>query len=201
MKQNQLHHFLAEQLRAAVPFSEEEIIAISALATKKTLAKGEKLLQKGEHCDSTSLVCSGIIRQFYLKKDGKEFTSKFYFKNDWIGNIGCAKANNPPIYTLEAVQRSEVLIFKIEDLDKLLDKSHRFERYARLMIQRMYCDLLIDKANRILLSPEEQYLYLLQEQPEMFTFLSLKQIAQYMNIEPGSLSRIRKRIASTNTMH
>jgi hypothetical protein len=44
-------------------------------------------------------------------------------------------------------------------------------------------------------TPEEKYLLLMKEQPQLFQRIPLHCIASYFRIEPESLSRLRKRLA------
>ena len=44
------------------------------------------------------------------------------------------------------------------------------------------------------MSPQDRYLNLLENNPQIFQRVPLKYIASYLNIEPQSLSRLRKRL-------
>ncbi|MEL6850143.1 MAG: Crp/Fnr family transcriptional regulator, partial [Bacteroidota bacterium] len=44
-------------------------------------------------------------------------------------------------------------------------------------------------------SPEQRYLKLLEEQPELLSRVPQYHLASYLGIKPESLSRIRKRIS------
>jgi DNA-binding MarR family transcriptional regulator len=46
-------------------------------------------------------------------------------------------------------------------------------------------------------SPEERYLALLKNRPDLIQRVPQHQIASYLGIKPESLSRIRKRISSS----
>jgi hypothetical protein len=47
----------------------------------------------------------------------------------------------------------------------------------------------------LLLSPEERYLHLVRQRPELVHRVPLKLLASFIGITPGSLSRIRARLA------
>jgi Mn-dependent DtxR family transcriptional regulator len=48
----------------------------------------------------------------------------------------------------------------------------------------------------MLLSARERYLKLIRQHPEIFEKIPLGYIAEYLNMRPQSLSRIRKRIST-----
>jgi hypothetical protein len=49
----------------------------------------------------------------------------------------------------------------------------------------------------VLLSPEERYMQLLKDKPDIFNRVHNKYLATLLGITPVSLSRIRKRITKT----
>lgn len=194
MKEIQVFHYLSEHLKQVLPFTEVETAAISRKMSRKVYSKGERFITEGEINTSSGFICNGLMRLFYIKED-KEFTVKFFYKNSWIGNLQSIHHGEPSQYYLEAVVKTEMLVFESSAMNQLFNEVPRFERYIRLMIDSAFRQLIREKADRILLSPEEQYLQLLDTHAALIEVVPLKQIASFLNIEPGSLSRIRKRIA------
>lgn len=194
MKEIQVFHYLSEHLKQVLPFTEAETTAISRKMSRKVYGKGERFITEGEINTSSGFICNGLMRLFYIKED-KEFTVKFFYKNSWIGNLQSIHHGEPSQYYLEAVVKTEMLVFESSAMSQLFNEVPRFERYIRLMIDSAFRQLIREKADRILLSPEEQYLQLLETHAALIEIVPLKQIASFLNIEPGSLSRIRNRIA------
>lgn len=196
MKEIQVFHYLSEHLKQVLPFTEAETTAISRKMSRKVYSKGERFITEGEINTSSGFICNGLMRLFYIKED-KEFTVKFFYKNSWIGNLQSIHHGEPSQYYLEAVIKTEMLVFESSAMNQLFNEVPRFERYIRLMIDSAFRQLIREKADRILLSPEEQYLQLLETHAALIEIVPLKQIASFLNIEPGSLSRIRNRIAKS----
>ncbi|MBL7703968.1 MAG: Crp/Fnr family transcriptional regulator [Taibaiella sp.] len=197
MKEIQVFHYLSEHLKQVLPFTEAETTAISRKMFRKVYSKGERFITEGEINTSSGFICNGLMRLFYIKEE-KEFTVKFFYKNSWIGNLQSIHHGEPSQYYLEAVIKTEMLVFDSSAMNQLFNEVPRFERYIRLMIDSAFRQLIREKADRILLSPEEQYLQLLDRHAALIEVVPLKQIASFLNIEPGSLSRIRNRIAKSN---
>lgn len=193
MKEIQVFHYLSEHLKQVLPFTEAEISAISGKMSRRVYTKGERFITKGEINTRSGFICNGLMRLFYIK-DNKEFTVKYFYRNSWVGNLQSIHHGEPSQYYLETVLKTEMLEFESIAMSQLFNEIRRFERYIRLMIETAFIQIIREKADRILLSAEEQYLHLIDVHPELIGAVPLKQIASYLNIEPGSLSRIRKRI-------
>lgn len=52
--------------------------------------------------------------------------------------------------------------------------------------------------NWVSCTPEERYLLMIKERPQLIQRVPLYQIASYLGIKPESLSRIRKRLADNS---
>lgn len=196
MKEIQVFHYLSEHLKQVLPFTEAEISAISGKMSRKVYTKGERFITKGEINTRSGFICSGLMRLFYIK-DNKEFTVKYFHRNSWVGNLQSIHHGEPSQYYLDTVLKTEILVFESIAMSQLFNEVRRFERYIRLMMETAFIQIIREKADRILLSAEEQYLQLIDTHPELIEAVPLKQIASYLNIEPGSLSRIRKRITKS----
>lgn len=193
MKEIQVFHCLSEHLKQVLPFTEAHMTTISGKMSRKLYTKGERFINEGEINTRAGFICNGLMRLFYVKDD-KEFTVKYFHKDSWIGNLHSIHRGEASRYYIEAILKTEVFLFENADMNQLFDEVHLFERYIRLMLESAFIQVIQEKADRILLSAEEQYLQLIDTHPELIGAVPLKQIASYLNIEPGSLSRIRRRI-------
>jgi CRP/FNR family transcriptional regulator, anaerobic regulatory protein len=69
-----------------------------------------------------------------------------------------------------------------------------FDRVGRVMAENAFRS--ISQLNKMLTNeePEERYLNLLKQRPELVEKIPQNYIASYLGLQPPSLSRIRKRI-------
>jgi hypothetical protein len=82
-------------------------------------------------------------------------------------------------------------------MQALYQHSQRFEKFGRLIAERLFIDAAKSKRNLMIQSAEERYLELLSNQPHIFERLPQHLIASYLGIQPQSLSRIRAKIFNT----
>lgn len=177
-----------------LPFPESDVQLFMEAATLGEFNKGEILLKQGKISPYINFVNNGILRLYYIK-NGREYTTKYFFKGSWAGDLQSSTATYPSLYNVEAVCNSQLIVIHKDKLEQLYKKHPIFERYGRLIAESMLSEIIMDKATRIIHTPEELYQQLIDSHREILDHVPLKQIANYLNIEPSSLSRIRRRLS------
>ena len=96
---------------------------------------------------------------------------------------------------LEAMEPTQLLVISFRDLERLYEEQPKWERVGRLMAESKIIE--IKKKNLSLLndSPEQRYVRLLKERPEVIHRVPQHLIASYLAIEPETLSPIRKKLS------
>ena len=87
-----------------------------------------------------------------------------------------------------------MFIIDYRDLEALYDKSTKFERVGRMILEYYIAFLQQRITSYLLDTPEERYRTLVNETPDLLNRVPLQYIASYIGVTPVSLSRIRKRI-------
>jgi CRP/FNR family transcriptional regulator, anaerobic regulatory protein len=151
------------------------------------------LLQEGKICDRVSFINTGCMRLFYIV-EGVENTIQFFFGDSWFTDYASFLTGKSSIENMQALEQSEVVQFKKENLYKLFDKFPIIDRVGRVMAENAFISL--SRLNQMLTNeePEQRYLNLLKQRPELVKQIPQHYIASYLGIKPESLSRIRKRI-------
>ncbi len=101
----------------------------------------------------------------------------------------------PCDYQTQALTDASILYINIDDLLSLYKTSHKWERFGRLMAEEAF-NLTIERMESFVFkTPEERYLDLIKNHPDIFNNIPLYHISSYLGIQGPSLSRIRKRIS------
>ncbi len=175
---------------ALSPDDEEAFIKI--LEVKK-YTKKEFILAEGQVCDKIFFINSGCARDFF-NIDGAEKTVQFFFGDSWFTDYGSFLTEQPAFENLQALEPCEVVHFKKSDLYNLYSTHPVFERVGRVMAENAFMNLMNLTTMRTNLEPEERYLNLIKQRPEVVERIPQHYIASYLGLQPQSLSRIRKRI-------
>jgi CRP/FNR family transcriptional regulator, anaerobic regulatory protein len=155
--------------------------------------RGRNLLQEGQICNKITFINSGCIRCFY-NVDGVENTIQFFFNDSWYTDYASFLTGNPTMENMQALENSEVVQIKKNDLYKLYETMPIFERVGRIFAENAF--LSVSQLNQMKTNeePEIRYLNLLKTRPELAQQIPQHYIASYLGIKPETLSRIRKRI-------
>jgi len=103
-------------------------------------------------------------------------------------------SGKPATAHIQMLEDSEVLVISKESFQKSEQEIPKLKQWYALKMLRSASASMNRIAEMKTLTAEERYLRLLEKQPHIFQRIPLQYIASYLNIEPQSLSRLRKRL-------
>ncbi|RAJ22654.1 Crp/Fnr family transcriptional regulator [Pedobacter cryoconitis] len=186
-----LHHLILENITRHISLDQEEINSFVCHLKQKKVTKKEVILKGGQACKYINFVHSGILRAYYLDKEGKQSTIMFALTDWWITDMFCFINNQPAMLTIEAVEESIIFQLSKDDLDSLYIKIPKFERFFRIIFQNAYIREQLRTIQNLSLTAEERYNIFLNKYPQVAKQVTQKQIASYLGITPEFLSTIR----------
>lgn len=158
-----------------------------------TIKKDEIPIHMGQKVDSFYFVLFGLVRGYYINERGNEVTKCFVHENGFFGSEcfrkkGCSSFFVDCLEDCKCIKIPYVLVRNITALDPDMER----------FVQELYFEevgKLEDRSRELLLlSAEERYLFFCREYPGLQKRVPLKYIASYIGIQPGSMSRIRKKL-------
>ncbi len=192
-----MHNELINRIADIFPMTEQEVELFSERISTKTFFKGEYLVREGDKLDKTFFIIEGCIREFIIQ-DGVEKSISFYTENQMISPAGEEDTSNQSTYFFESIEDSLIGIAQHRSDDEEFIKNHpRFEGLCRILTERALKQTKESLERFIKSNPLERYNIILQTRPDLIQRVSQKDLASYLGITPESLSRIRKRLAST----
>lgn len=175
-----------------VPFSPDELNDIRSHFEKEYVQKNQLLLQEGQVCNKLYFVEQGIGRSYYLKKEGKEVTQWFFGDGNFMSSVDSFFRESPSFYYVEILEDSILHSISKVEMDLLLAKYHKMEKFIRLLSIEMFAKI-IHKLNAVQFqTAKERYDYMLSEFPDISHRVPLGYIASYLGMTQETLSRIRK---------
>lgn len=188
-------------LKQITGFSDSELEIVLKYFGTKNLKKKTNLLQAGKIAIEVYFIVSGCIRLF-CKKDGEELSTYFFTEQMFAGAYDSFISRKPSRHSIETLEDCQVLTLSHKALEELYNVFPKMNEFVRKSIEERFVILHDLFTDYILNSPEERYLNLLKERPELLNRISQHQIASFLGITPVSLSRIRKRVAKkSNEIH
>ena len=174
-------------------FSDNEIqIALSRFEEKK-LKKKTTLLSAGQISQELYFIINGCMRLFY-EKDGNDISAYFFTENMFAGAYDSFTSQQKSRHSIETIEDCHVLSINYKNLQQLYKDVPKMNEVARKILEERFFDLHKLYTSFILDSPEERYLNLIKERPELLQRIPQHQIASFLGVTPVSLSRIRNRV-------
>ena len=187
---------IKSSISSIVSLTDEELSVFSNYFKVKTLNKNEFFVEEGQVCDCIGFVNLGVMIYFKSLENGNEVTTDFAFEGDWV-TINQSRLNNSPsLISIKAIENTELLVIKQQDLSGLYIQIPKIERLGRILMEQAYLKLVQQSVDLQVLTAKERYENLLNKYPEIFKKVQLYHIANYLGIAPKSLSRIRSEIFS-----
>ena len=186
--ENEIYEYLSKY----IPITEELEEELSKIEFIKRFEIGTILLEEGRISNECFFIIKGCIRSYYLK-DGEEKTTEFYTEEQAV--IPSAYGNKiPSEYYLECIEDTIAGVGTPELETEMYQKFPQLESLNRALGEAIMAKTQNTFAEYKMASPEERYLTLLKNRPDLVQRAPQHQIANYLGIKPESLSRIRKRI-------
>jgi len=186
--QNVLFDFISKY----ISLSEEEKNAIVSLDIFHSFKKGAILLEEGQRSKDSYFVLKGCIRVYY-NLDGEEKTTAFYTEMDAL-TPHCVVNKTPSDYFIGCVEDSIILVSNSDMGEEINSKFPKFDIMCRMLTEELLAKHQTEFNEFKTSSPEQRYLNLLQNRPDLIQRVPQKQLASYLGIKPQSLSRLRARI-------
>ena len=164
---------------------------LNEISTVRYLDRDHTILDQGRHCNHLWFINNGAVKAFEWI-DGNERVSHFFLKNTFFTNYYCWVTKKQSDLTYKTVEKSEIIEIDYLQLEELCIRHHIFDTIGRKMAERIFVQEYFNKKLLLNYTAKERYEYFEKEQPEIFQHFALKDIASFIGVTDGSLSRIRK---------
>ena len=189
---NEMENKIIKYLSKYIPITKELEEAIIKSGFIKCFEKGTLLLEEGNMSNECYFIIKGCIRSYYIK-DGEEKTTEFYTEEQAVTPSVYGK-EIPSEYYIECIEDTIAGVGTPELETEMYQKFPQLVSLNRALGEAIMAKYLETFAEFKMTSPEERYLNLLKNRPDLIQRAPQHQIASYLGIKPESLSRIRKRI-------
>jgi len=174
-------------------FTDSELEIVLKHFEPKNLKKKTTLLQAGKTANEVYFIISGCIRLF-CEKDGEDLSTFFFTEKMFAGAYDSFISRKPSRHSIETLEDCQVLTLSYQALQELYVEFPKMNEFIRKAIEERFVVLHDLFTDYILNSPEERYLSLQKDRPDLINRIPQHQLASFLGITRVSLSSIRKRI-------
>ena len=186
---------IAAFLRAKAQLTADEVERTLQSVEVRVLAKKQYFIEQGQRAPYKGFLDKGCVRTFFTDQNGKDNIIFFSFEGAWLGDIESYHTHAPSRVSIQAIEDCRLFVLSKSVFSALQVQIPTLRRWYDFTAVKMYSSLfdkLIESKSR---NVEDQYRFLLREHPQILQRIPLQYVADYLEIEPPSLSRLRKRIA------
>ena len=168
-------------------------LLLSKFEVKKLLKK-EFYFKPNRICNCKAYVNKGCLRNYVIDEKGHECVLFFPVEDWWIADIESYYSGKIGTNYIQAIEDCELLEISKENFTFLEKNISGLRHWYSVKLTRRVSNSIRKIGEIKTMSPTERYLDLVETRPDIIQRVPLHDIASYLNIEPQSLSRLRKRL-------
>ncbi|MBW2960741.1 Crp/Fnr family transcriptional regulator [Mesonia aestuariivivens] len=173
------------------PKEQDEFLSV---LKEKKVSKKSMLIKPGELVNEEFYVLKGCLVAYYLDELGNKHIIQFAVEDWWISDFESFFNDEPAKLYIEALEDCSLLAINKEVLEELYKRIPEFERFFRIKTTKAFVALRSRILSTLQKSAKERYLDFCKTYPAIEKRLANYQIANYLGVQPESLSRIRKEL-------
>ncbi len=158
------------------------------------LKKGEYFIRKGQFAKEIAFLESGIVRAYYVDKNGKEYNKHFFSPSSIIGSYASLISKQQNKVAQQALTDCKIWKVSYAKIEELSAVNHEIERLRRVIAENFFLSHEKKELEMALLDADKRYLIFREEFPGIELKIPQYQVASYLGISATQLSRIRKKL-------
>jgi CRP-like cAMP-binding protein len=174
-----------------------DLVELFGMAQTRKIPAGEIYIDEGSTYKKLALIRKGLIRVYCIKPNGDDVTLMLRWEKQFFASHDNIILNQPSRFIYEALENTVLTEVDYNRVENILNNNPRLSSYRNLFLLNMLAESIERMESFVLLSPEERYLQLVKNNPDIVNRVHNKYLATLLGITPVSLSRIRHRIAKT----
>ena len=163
----------------------------------KVYSKGEVIARTGDKAATAGLVLNGVIRSYYVDKDGNDITQYFASEGGWCIDSGMIGFDEMQA-NWEAIEDATVMLFDVKDMRDLIYSDEQLKNIWIMSLEGGMRYKVYRENGFLVESAAERYVTFRKRNPMLASRVPLRYIATYLGITPESLSRIRSAMKEEN---
>lgn len=171
----------------------DELDVLEDLLVPVKYGKGEKILSEGEVCTGISYIEKGLVRQYYIK-NGKEVTEHLGVDHSIFMCIESLFKEEPTYLQVEALEPTLVYILPKAKLEAAAMRTVNIQMLYRKILEESLIQSQVHADLMRFETAPNKYKRLCEMNPQVVLRAPLTYIANYLQMTPETLSRIRSNV-------
>lgn len=182
-----------ELARKYSTMTHDELDVLEDLLVPVKYGKGERILSEGEVCTGISYIEKGLVRQYYIK-NGKEVTEHLGVDHSIFMCIESLFKEEPSHLQVEALEPTLVYILPKAKLEAVAMRNVNIQMLYRKILEESLIQSQVHADLMRFETAPNKYKRLCEMNPQVVLRAPLTYIANYLQMTPETLSRIRSNV-------
>lgn len=182
-----------ELARKYSTMTHDELDVLEDLLVPVKYGKGERILSEGEICTGISYIEKGLVRQYYIK-NGKEVTEHLGVDHSIFMCIESLFKEEPSHLQVEALEPTLVYILPKAKLEAAAMRNVNIQMLYRKILEESLIQSQVHADLMRFETAPNKYKRLCEMNPQVVLRAPLTYIANYLQMTPETLSRIRSNV-------
>jgi CRP-like cAMP-binding protein len=159
------------------------------------LKKGELFSIQGKMNHRGAYIENGLLRYTRVDERGNIHIVGYTFSGEFTGSLCTLIApNQPSLVTIEAVCDTRICYMLYSEVEKFFATNAETMQIKCILVEQSYLLMYHRLLDMHCKTTEEQYLDLLDRCPDIQEYITLKEIASFLQVTPETISRIRHKL-------
>lgn len=173
---------------------------VEQILSSRVIKKNAFFFEHFERSDEVAIVKSGLFRIYLTDHEGEEKTYSFLPEHSFILDFFLSwEENNRVKISVQALEDSEILVFKYTDFLSLMKKENVWSEIYREVLLRNYIFKTKREIEFVQFNAKERLSKFIQSQRIDTNRIPKTHMASYLGIQPPSLSRLLRELKNDST--
>jgi len=155
------------------------------------------LLNEGDISKKAFIIEKGCVRAWFNNL-GKDVTFQFFLENNVVASIESFRKKHPSPVTIETIEPSILWVIQKRDVDRIISEISEIPALRDMLTEAVFERTFVYMKHHFSFikdTPQQRYLNLIKETPQVVQRVPQHYIASYLGISTVHLSRIKSKIA------
>ena len=161
----------------------------------KEIKKKEYLVEQSSVAKYVAYVVEGFFRYTRIDNRGNEHIVGYVFKGEYVGDYASLiKKDITSLVTVQAVTDCKIYYVPFEEVSKFFNTNEDAQIAGRVLAEELFMVAYTRLLDFYCKNTEELYMDLTERCPDFQDYITLKEMASFLQVTPETISHIRNSI-------
>ena len=159
------------------------------------IKKKEYLVEQSSVAKYVAYVVEGFFRYTRIDNRGNEHIVGYVFKGEYVGDYASLiKKDITSLVTVQAVTDCKIYYVPLEEVRKFFNTNEDAQIAGRVLAEELFMVAYTRLLDFYCKNTEELYMDLTERCPDFQNYITLKEMASFLQVTPETISHIRNSI-------